>query len=674
VLRQLPFNHLENDSEFNYAIVDDLSLYYSNVNLGMELRLDLFSNADDSRSLLNNPDLDPDTNYFAYRPSECCYATSSNLKSKFLSKPGSLSLMHVNCRSIVNKLPDLKSLLDLLPVDILAVTETWLSNDTSDQVKLPGYDFKFVCRQSDRWGGVGLFLGANIRSEPMVPLGDSFPHTSYESLFTRCYLPNGSYFIIGVIYRPPGLDLEQFNADFHQLSTYLSSLNKDIYLLGDFNIDLLKSQTHTLTGAFMDSLTSNHLIPLITKPTRITPTTSTLIDNILVNSISKVLSTAILASDISDHLPVMAWIDLTSPSRCSPITTSTRIFNDVSVSKFKSMIDAIDWRPVQDLCLLNDPQYDNFFSLFKTAYDSAFPPVHSSTGSHRKFKNPWMTSGLLKSSKIKEKLYIKYIKNPTLKNKQVFTTYRNKFKSLRIKAECNYYESQFLLYHDDLRKTWRIIRSLIDTNHREDGVNAICVGGVTITDHGMIAEKFNNYFAGIAQSLVDKLPPSSGSFDKFLQPRTAHSIAILPTSSAELIDISHSLKPTHSAGLDDINPWIMKSIIDHIASPLALIFNSSLSTGIVPQPLKMAKVVPIHKQGDRKTISNYRPISILPYFSKLLEKVMYTRLYDFILKGGCIYPYQHGFQSGHSTAMSLLTIQDNITNAIDNNEYSIGIC
>src|SRR6218665_1304746 len=99
-----------------------------------------------------------------------------------------------------------------------------------------------------------------------------------------------------------------------------------------------------------------------------------------------------------------------------------------------------------------------------------------------------------------------------------------------------------------------------------------------------------------------------------------------------------------------------------------LLLTSSRSSGIVPAPLKTAKVVPIHKQGHKDELTNYRPISILPYFSKLLEKVMYSRLFDNAEKTKFIMPFQHGFLPGHSTVMSLLNLQNNILAAIDRNE------
>ena len=497
----------------------------------------------------------------------------------------------------------------------------------------------------------------------------------YESLFIRLPLPNGSHYTTGVVYRPPGQDLDEFNTDFSQLISSLTKKNNDVFILGDFNIDLLKVHDHSLTSNFFDIMSSNHFLPSITKPTRITSNTSTLIDNILSNCISKMIDSFIIVTDISDHLPVMVRVNLTLSYKPFYTCSQTRKIDETSIAQFKSQLAKLDWSLVHTLCCKDNPDaaYDEFFSLFKAAYNTAFPLINKTMNNRNKFKNPWMTTGLLKSSRKKEKLYLKYIKNPTSTNKQIFVTYRNKFKALRILTERCYFETEFTKYSNDLRKTWRVIRSLINTSNPEKGIGTLRIDGVEVTDPTIMADKFNNYFTGLAQSLVDKLPSSSTPFDNYLNSPRPNSFAVIPTTSTELISITLSLNSTHSAGLDEIDPSIMRSIIEDVAIPLSNIFNCSLSTGIVPSALKLAKVVPIFKQGSHEDITNYRPISILPYFSKILEKLMYNRLYDFVTKMKILYPSQHGFQAGHSTSMALLSIQDNISSVIDNNKFSVGI-
>ena len=144
-----------------------------------------------------------------------------------------------------------------------------------------------------------------------------------------------------------------------------------------------------------------------------------------------------------------------------------------------------------------------------------------------------------------------------------------------------------------------------------------------------MADKFNIYFTSIAQSLSANIPSSNKSFLDYMKSSLQGSFVLNPTTPHEVISLSQSLKPTHSSGPDDIDPCVASSVVDLFSTSLALIINSSFTTGIVPSVIKQARVTPIFKNGAKTEMSNYRPISILPYFSKLFEKVMYVRLVDY---------------------------------------------
>ena len=98
----------------------------------------------------------------------------------------------------------------------------------------------------------------------------------------------------------------------------------------------------------------------------------------------------------------------------------------------------------------------------------------------------------------------------------------------------------------------------------------------------------------------------------------------------------------------------MKKVVHIISCPLSAIFNISLSAGIVPEQLKLAKVIPVFKNGTKENVSNYRPISILPVFSKILERAVYNRLFMFLNKCNIITECQYGFRPGHSTTNAIM--------------------
>ena len=105
-----------------------------------------------------------------------------------------------------------------------------------------------------------------------------------------------------------------------------------------------------------------------------------------------------------------------------------------------------------------------------------------------------------------------------------------------------------------------------------------------------------------------------------------------------------------------------------VIKPLLLIIRQVLNTGIFPEKLKIAKVIPIFKKGDEELFSNYRPISILPSISKIIEKVVYQQIYSFFQQNELFFGSQYGFRSNHSTEHAALELADRITSSLDHNE------
>src|ERR1700733_9640988 len=634
--------------------------------------LDLFSEEQSNRPLLNNYDLDPDDNLFIDRPIDHGYLSPSQLPTTIGKGSLSYTYMHINCRSLINKLYDIEILLHHWKIDVLAVSETWLNDN--DTVALQGYNFEFMNRKTGSGGGVGFFISKSLSYQLYHPAS----YDTYESLFIKITYPKSSILLIGVIYRPPGDPLSDFNENFSQLPTELTKSKREIILLGDFNVDLLKYNNHQPTNQFLETITSHHFLPAILRPTRITDTSATLIDNIFTNLWPQIVNSALLVSDISDHLPIMIWYSNSSSSKqiTPESSNSRRLINDQSKEYFTLLLSELNFEPVEKFCLERDTNgaYDTFLNLIQESYNKAFP-VQTSIRHNRShnFHHPWMTKGLLKSCKIKTRLYTKYIKNPNPLNKNKFIKYRNLFKTIKVKVIKDYYAAEFTKYNKDLKKTWDTIRKIINSKQQDSGISTLLVNGIEINDKVAIATRLNIYFSEIAHKLSQNLSLSTTKFNASLPPSEISSLLMYPTYPQEINSLSKTLKSTKSVGPDGLDPSILSKNLSVIINPLTSIFNSSLETGIVPDKMKLATVIPIFKQGNRSEEGNYRPISISPYFTKLLEKVVYHRLNDFVTKKNILHPSQHGFRSGHSTILPLINIQDKISLAIERNEFSIGI-
>jgi hypothetical protein len=145
------------------------------------------------------------------------------------------------------------------------------------------------------------------------------------------------------------------------------------------------------------------------------------------------------------------------------------------------------------------------------------------------------------------------------------------------------------------------------------------------------------------------------------------------TCREELLGIVKSLKNKKSCGADNITTYILKQNISELVDPLVHIFNMSLSNGVFPSKLKLAKVIPLFKKGDNRIISNYRPISLLSVFSKILEKLMFVRLMSFLNKYNVLYEYQFGFRREYSSSLALIEVTNMIYNCLDKKEFVLGL-
>lgn len=191
-----------------------------------------------------------------------------------------------------------------------------------------------------------------------------------------------------------------------------------------------------------------------------------------------------------------------------------------------------------------------------------------------------------------------------------------------------------------------------------------------ITNPAVIANEFNNFFVNIGPSLADKIPNTPLSTSGFNCP--SHPFVFDPITEKELTDTIIKLKSCAS-GHDELKSDILKKCLPYIIKPLLHILNSSLMTGIFPEQFKLAKVIPLYKADDSAIFSNYRPISILPCLSKVLERLVYNRLIKFFNDNNLLYTHQYGFREKHSTSMALTQLINNISLARDNKEVTLGV-
>ena len=583
------------------------------------------------------------------------------------------SLMHLNIRSLpknISKLGDFLSLIDNR-FSVIGLSETWLHNDNLDLYELPEYKSIHLTRPSKKGGGVSLYVRKSLECTelPEMSVITEYLECVFIEIKTRSKTCNNKT-TVGVVYRPPNTNITAFTEHVINIIQTLKVDNKQCYIMGDFNINLLNYGSHTETQDYIDAMFQQAFIPLISKPTRITATTATVIDNIYSNDLigANYQLHGIIYTDISDHLPIFLLTKHTDSTKVE-MTIATRLYNAQTTATFKESIDKICW---DDVYACRDPQecYSVFINEILVAYNNSFP-LANTTIRKRKHK-PWITMGLRHSIRTKNKLYMYYLKKPTVFNETNYKRYRNKINCLITVAEREYYRHELQQHKGNLKKTWIVLKSIIGRKEAFLSNDKLLIDGKLTKNKKCIADTFNEYFTSIGPELADKIPVMSERPDDYLQGVYKNSMYLSPTTPDEIKGIIKNFKNS-SPGWDGIKPIIVKQAFSNLLDPLSYIVNLSFDQGYVPDQLKIADIVPVFKNGDTSLINNYRPISVLPVFSKVFERLMYNRLMNYIMKHNILSNSQFGFRKGYSTDMAISLLIDKISKAIDTKEHVIGL-
>ena len=461
----------------------------------------------------------------------------------------------------------------------------------------------------------------------------------------------------------------------------LDKENKKYYLLGDFNIDLLKIDEDTHSSTFFDTMTSNLFVPHIIHPTRITSTTKTLIDNIFSNSTNyREGISGNLTVSLSDHLAQFLIIPENcsySPKKQNQYTRDTKNIDYVNLIQDLQMID---WQKELKIHK-NDPNLS--FQVMQAKIDkiiNQYLPKRKMTKKEIKQRlKPWISNRILKMIQLRDKIHKKFIKakNQIIKDlfHEKYKTLRNEIVSLCRQSKKDYYQNYFSNNSNNLRNTWRGIKLIINLNtNGKTNPTSLLINNELTTDPTLIAQEFNNYFSGIAGKLQASIYSQGQNFHDYLHNSSEQSLFIKPTNKYEIIDTINRNITNKSSGPNSIPNDILHLMKHVIAEPLADIINLSFATGIYIDKLKISKVIPIYKEKDSNLLSsNYRPISLLSNINKIFEKIMHNRLYEFLEMNNSIYKNQFGFRKSHSTTHALIDLTEDIREALDNNKFACGV-
>ena len=331
-----------------------------------------------------------------------------------------------------------------------------------------------------------------------------------------------------------------------------------------------------------------------------------------------------------------------------------------------------------DLSNLNDIAINKLFSdfgkLFYTMFNVSFPSLPISCKvSNKRSLNPWMTSELINACKKKSKLYKIYRRYKNTVARTKYKLFAKQLKIILLNAEAKFHAEEFCKSKNNVRQTWRNINNLLKKTNINNFQGSFKIDDHKVTDKKIIADAFNTQYTSVGIKLSNSIINREGTIFDAMGPTVLNSICFTPTDSFEIQTIIKNLPNTSSAGPDEIPTCVIKAASPYIRNILAHLINLIMETGVFPDSMKQARVVPIYKSGEKDLVANYRPISILNTFSKIIEKVILTRLSNFFETHNILSNKQFGFRARHSTYMPLVLFIDKISQNKEKSRVSIAV-
>lgn len=300
----------------------------------------------------------------------CSYYTEYQYNQNINSE-GKISIIHFNSRSLYANFINIKNYLLTFSqrFNIIAITETWINSERGTDFAMDGYEFMYINRQNKGHGGVATYVDKSLNFkiiDEMTTVVDNL----LECLSIEICKEKNKNLIVSCIYRAPDSSIELFSQWMESVFSKIS--NKTVFVLGDWNIDILNPHNKNNITEFIDLMYSMSLIPKISRPSRIASNSATLIDNIFTNDIENNTISGLLINDITDHLPVFTVYDKNYGNKTKRKMEYRRIRSEESMSLLKNQLLEQNWETVykdKDV----DGAYESFLKIFNSLYDKHCP-------------------------------------------------------------------------------------------------------------------------------------------------------------------------------------------------------------------------------------------------------------------------------------------------------------
>ena len=566
-----------------------------------------------------------------------------------------LKICHINIQSLRYKTDHLQIFVHSNNIDILCVTETWLTPQIDvNEIVIDGYN---ICRK-DRvgmieHGGIVVYIKEGIDYNEDVKISID---NDVEAHFTEINLPCTKPILLGTVYRQPSSNAEYLTKIDLLLQNAVANYN-EVITVGDFNLNIFKSNY----SKKVKSLAKNsNFTQLITEATRITPESRSCLDLAFVTHPDMIIAHGVHHLGLSDHSLIFV-VRKSKKIKCSPKIIKSRSYKNFNDADFINSLKTKDWDIVTRFSDVNSA-WAAWFDMFNEVCNKHAPIREKKI---RGYLPEWVTTDFLKLTKDKEFYYDKAHKTNDPLDWDKAKTLRNKVNNLSKTLKKNYYNTEIENNLNNSKKLWKTIRKVIPGKNKSSITNIKVHDKVTTNDKDT-ANVFNNYFTTIGSNLASKFN-SHDEDDQVNNFCVSNSCKFnfYCISDDYVFDQIWNFSNNKSPGLDDIDVKLFKTAAPIVCKSLAYICNLSLATGVFPSDWKNAKVVPVFKAGCKSNVENYRPISVLSIVSKIIERAVHDQMYSYLSLNHFLNPSQSGFRSQYSTATTVIDVEDFILKNMD---------
>ena len=593
-----------------------------------------------------------------------------------INKKDNIKLFHLNVQSIKNKIDELELTLNDKKIDIACVTEHWLQSSDPKSLVIEGYEvLSYFSRNLHEHGGSLILV-----KQCLANMFKSYAPVSSAAIEAHCEICGVTFKDVCIIccYRPGTGNVDVFlDLLFSVFSNVLGRYSKLIFC-GDLNIDYLTESNNK--QKLCDLFDSFGLTITTKEPTRICTnrngaTSISIIDYVVTNIESVMYSCKIFNPHTSDHLAHLMEFSLTSCDNATREDSYTkqqsgRHLSPTNIQAFTSLIQRQNWDKLLNNYEGTDRVWWEFLDNIKYCLDCSCP-LKSQVLRNTKTKN-WYNSQLAELKLELDKLFWLQKNIGSAETSQNYKIRKKEYKNKIRNAKKEYYKNKIDNSGNKSKMIWKIVNTQLNKQNLNNHPIELTINNKLITEPNDIAKEFVDYFSSVSEK---KIKDKYGSISTICSesPMLRNSIMVTNTDEFEIRNIICRLQNKNSAGADGINSKLLKSISHLICHPLSDLINLSLLEGVFPNVLKTANVTPIYKKNDRNSIENYRQISLVSVFSKVLEKVVYRRIIDFVSKYGIVENCQHGFLPGKSTETASFNLLNFICQNLDQGKFVVAL-